>query len=234
MTVGLRDHVPELGRLPLLFRETFPDRDSVERNGATIVGTGTTFGPDGVTFDGNGNLLYNVSGPSILRAGYTIVFTVTFGSALDDDADHMFYDIIGTGGRQYLWKRSTNTLYWVAGGGLIAELAYATWSVAAVAGKNTFVVSVTSEANYLWLNGVLIKYAATAWSSIKAAQMTIGCGSGPAQRFVGTIHRFEIYGNVATAVDEPHLRQGTLISALTTRWPFCRARATTKTTPACS
>jgi len=215
VTVGMRDFVGELAREPLLFRETFRSQASVEENGATLVGTGTTFGGDGVTFNGSGNLLYNVSMANITRPSMTIVFDFTWGEAINVAAQRVWF---GSGSLEWvLFKQSSGGNHIIDvyfGGTRIFSVAYAVWSIAVVAGKNTFVISATSGANSIWLNGVLLQSSAFAWTPTRPSSLYIGSYIDLGSRVVGTFHRFEIYGSAATAVDEPYLRAGTVVAAL--------------------
>jgi hypothetical protein len=208
-----------LGRQPLLFRETFRNQASVEENGATLVGTGTTFTGDGVTFNGSGNLLYAINGPELLKKTFTVEFDFTFGFATNEGVDRMFFDTgdAAGDGRICLYRPATNDLMIIVCGVTLLSLPHATWGPLVVAGKNTFVfTSIDSGGTYLWINGTLAGSSVTAWALFsnklsKATQLYIGSQAWNTIRVIGTFHRFEIYGSVATAVDEPKLRAGTLV-----------------------
>jgi len=201
----------------LLFKlgHSLTSRDAVERGGATLVGTGTTFGPDGMTLNGSGNLSYAVAGSSILRSTLTfeIEFTIT---ALGKSQE--FFSIATALGAVLcrIGLGVSDALTVTMGGTAVLSVAYATWSSYYNSGaRNTIVVSTTTGATTMWLNGTSVGTSVTAWTpSYTTTLVAIGATYANGTRFVGTIHRFEIYGNVATAVDEPYLRQGTLISAL--------------------
>lgn len=216
MTVGIRNRTPEERAIGLLFKENFQSRVRVEQGGATLVGTGTTFSKDGVTFDGNGNLSYAVSGVKLFRPTLTIVIEFTLGFAGNDGVEHYFFR--ASAGSSYhfsILKTSTNALAVYCNGSFPIFVAYATWSAALVVGKNTLVVSSTSGASSAWLNGILISSSVGAWTAqFSSTVLAIGASAANTSRFVGTIHRLEIYGNVATAVDEPYLRNGNLITKL--------------------
>ena len=212
-TVGEGKLTPEERAMGLLFKlgHSLKSRDAVERGGATLVGTGTTFGPDGMTLNGNGNLSYAVSGAKISRSTLTIKLDLTF----TDPAGGLCYIVDSLGNNITVHRRADNALWIMAGGTLVLNIAYATWSAQLIAGKNKLVVSLVSGSNTAWLNGTSIGTSATAWTlKPSSTVLSIGSSHSSTSRFVGTIHAVEIYGNVSTAVDEPYLRQGTLISKL--------------------
>ncbi|MCK9355576.1 MAG: hypothetical protein M0R22_00275 [Dehalococcoidia bacterium] len=219
MTVGEVIRTPEERAMDLLFKlgHSLTSRDAVERGGATIVGTGTTFGLDGMTLNGSGNLSYSTAGPSVLRASRTTVVEFTLGFSGDDGAIHYFFDyttLSGTG-RFAITKNAANAIVVTIGGTTVLTVAYATWNAALVVGRNVLVLSSITGSTTLWLNGTSIGTSATAWAAVAGMHtFAVGAAYDNGSRFTGTIHRFEIYGNVATAVDEPYLRAGTLISAL--------------------
>jgi hypothetical protein len=213
----MRDFVPELARLPLLFRETFRTRAETLKNGATLVGTGTTFGGDGVTFNGSGNLRYAASGAQILRASRSIVITFTLGFAGNDGVLHYFFDYatVAGAGQFSVTKDAANAIVVAVGGVAVLTVAYATWNAALVAGKNKLIVSTVTGATTAWLNGTSIGTSAVAWVAVTGMQVfAIGASYANGSRFVGTIHSFEIYGSVATSVDEPLLRAGNLVEGV--------------------
>ncbi len=214
--IGMGKITAEERAAGLLFREEFRSRDSVEKGGGTIGGTGCTFGPNGMVLDGNGYVTYNTfEATSKLRNSITIRFEFTWGEAINATAQKVFF---GSGSLQYLlFKQSSggnHRLDVYLGGVLLTPIAYATWSAAVVAGRNTFIISGTSGATTVYLNGVVIGTSATAWSLSRSSGLTIGAYPGGSTPAVGTVHAFEIWGNAATAVDEPYLRQKTLISKL--------------------
>jgi len=217
VTIGLKKRTAEERAAGLLFSETFRSRDAVERGGATIVGTGTTFSTAGVAFSGSGNLLYNVSGAKIIRAAMTIVIEFTLGFVGNDGVLHYSFDVTTAAGagRCAITKDAANAIVVTMGSTVVLTVAYATWNAALVAGKNTLIVSTTTGATTAWLNGTSIGTSATAWTLSPAVTLfAVGSSYAGATRWTGTISRFEIYGNVCTAVDEPYLRAGTLISKL--------------------
>jgi len=213
VTVGEVIRTPEERAMGLLFKlgHSLTSRDKIEAGGATIVGTGTTFGPDGVTFDGNGNLSYAVSGAKISRSTLTIKLDLTFAVP----AGGLCYILDSVGNNITVHRRADNALWIMAGGALVLNIAYATWSAQLVVGKNKLVISLISGSNAIWLNGISIGTSVTTWAlKPSSTVLSIGSSHTNTSRFVGTIHAVEIYGNTSTAVDEPYLRQGTLISAL--------------------
>jgi hypothetical protein len=216
VTIGLRDFVPELGREPLLFRETFRTRAATLANGASLVGTGTTFGGDGVTFNGNGNLSYAVSGPQILRSTMTFKIEFTLGFAPDEGVTRYFFDYRDAGGTSQfgLYRSAANALACVTNGVANISSAYAVWSAALVAGKNVLVISITSGADSAWLNGVLIASSGGAWTLTRPTILAIGSRYANDSRFIGTIHNLEIYGSVSDVKDEPLLRNGNLVQGI--------------------
>lgn len=202
----------------LLFRLDARSRWAVEKGGATLVGTGTTFGQNGVTFDGNGNLRYRING---LPERITIVIEFYPAFAADDGVTHYFCDSDdgALNNRTLVYKTNANRLVVTAGATTtifnVATAGFINYWV--VGQKNVLTISMVSGAELLWLNGYLIATAAVAFSQKpNVTQLCISGNTvgGAGTRFVGTISRFEIYGNVATAVDEPYLRAGTLISKL--------------------
>lgn len=204
MTIGQRIGVPELERLPLLFRETFRDQPSVERGGATLVGAGTTFS-NGLVLNGSGNLRYAVSSAKVLRAAGSLKLDVT----LPDPAAGVYMLDFGTA--------AATELFWIrlAGGNLqIALFGVLVLNVAApAAGRHTIILSWTSGATTTWVDGVSQGTSAAAFTYNSAlTKMTIGGRADDLVRFTGTIHSFEIYGAAATAADEPHLRDGSIVS----------------------
>lgn len=215
MTVGERVRAPELSRLPLLFQERFRSRAAVEKNGATLVGTGTTFS-DGLVLNGSGNLLYTVSGAKILRAALTIKIVFTLGFSGDDGVLHYFIDAATStpAARFAITKDASNNIVVTAGNTVVLTAAYATWSAQLVAGRNTLIISTTTGATTAWLNGTSIGTSATAWSFAVSTLFAIGASIANANRYTGTIHEVAIYGNVCTSVDEPYLRQGNLIESI--------------------
>lgn len=219
MTVGERNFTPEERAAGLLFRlrDSLKSRDRVERGGATLVGTGTTFGASGMTLDGSGNLSYAVSGSKIFRSAFTIKATLTFGFTLNDGQFRWLCDgynlALATSVRIY--KNNSDALIVVVDGTALFSIAYATWSSAVVAGENTLVISLASGANSFWINGTLVASNATAWSGgFRFSVLAVGGAFDNTFRWAGTIRAFEIWGNAATAADEPYLRNGNLISKL--------------------
>lgn len=214
--IGIKKLSKEEKAIGLLFKENFQSRVRVEQGGATIVGTGTTFSKDGVTFDGNGNLLYTVSGSKLLCGTLAFRVVFTLGFAGNDGVLHYFIDAATStpAARFAITKDASNNIVVTAGNAAVLTVAYATWNAQLVAGKNTLIVSTTTGATTAWLNGTSIGTSATAWTFAISTLFAIGSSVASANRFVGTIHAVEIYGNVATAVDEPYLRNGNLISKL--------------------
>lgn len=203
----------------LLFRLDARSRWAVEEGGATLVGTGTTFGQNGVTFDGNGNLSYAVAGPKILRSTLTFKIKFTLGFSPDDGITRYLFNISTAAGlaRTLVAKAGATNLLTISAGNTttVLSVAYATWSAALVAGENTLIVSTTSGATSAWLNGTLIGTSATAWAlQSSPTTFTIGSLYNGTSRWIGTVSALEIYGNTCTDVDEPYLRNGTLISKL--------------------
>lgn len=218
MIIGEQNAAFELQAAKLLFKEEFRSQDDVERGRATLVGSGTTF-LDGLVLNGSGNLLYAVAGPHVLQAAVTIVIEFTPTFALDDGVDHYFceFDDGANANRTLIYKSTANALAINAGATTsVVAVVYATLAPVWLSNqKNTLVLSLSSGATNVWLNGTLISSSATsfAWKNF-LTRFSIGSRCAGTSRFSGTIHRFEIYGVAATSVDEPHLRLRTLISAL--------------------
>jgi hypothetical protein len=209
---------PELRKLPLLFRETFRTRAETLKNGASLVGSGTSWpAGGGVTFNGSGNLSYtNLPGPAIFGSAvtYKAEFTIGFvpGDAAihyvfraDDAADTANYSLgIGTAGELFVY----------AGAAAVLSLAYGVWSPFAVVGKNVLVVSSTTGDTKMWLNGTMVGSGGAAWTAKRTSVMAIGARHTNVTRWTGTIYSLEIYGSVATSIDEPLLRQGNLVEGI--------------------
>lgn len=217
MTVGERNFTPEERAAGLLFRlrDSLKSRDRVERGGATLQGSGTTFSASGMTLDGNGNLLYNVVGSRVLRAALTFVFEFTI-TALGKSQEFFSLATGSGGGLCRVGLGVSDALTVTMGGTAVLSVAYAAWSPYYNAGaRNTLIITTTTGATTMWLNGTSVGTSATAWTpSYATTLLALGATYANTTRFTGTIHRFEIYGFAATAVDEPYLRNGNLIQKL--------------------
>lgn len=201
----------------LLFKlgHSLTSRDKIERGGATLVGSGTTFGPDGMTLNGSGNVKLSNGPINPSARSYVAEFTPAF--AKNDGAFHVLFavDISAVAvSRTVIYKDNTNSIVVYSTTGIVT-IAYATWQAYwNDLARNTLIVSFSSGSSQIYLNGTQIATSASVYTPKSVCNITLGADYDNSLRFVGTIHRFEIYGNVATAVDEPYLRQGTLISAL--------------------
>ena len=217
MTVGERNFTPEERAAGLLFRlrDSLKSRDRVERGGATLQGSGTTFSASGMTLDGNGNLPYNVVGSRVLRAALTFVFEFTI-TALGKSQEFFSLATGSGGGLCRVGLGVSDALTVTMGGTAVLSVAYAAWSPYYNAGaRNTLIITTTTGATTMWLNGTSVGTSATAWTpSYATTLLALGATYANTTRFAGTIHRFEIYGYAATSVDEPYLRAGNLISKL--------------------
>jgi hypothetical protein len=215
VTVGLRDFTAEERAAGLLFRETFRSRDAVEKGGATLVGTGTTFA-DGLVLNGSGHIQYT-SGP-LLPAEKTLNIEFTPAFAANEAVDRLLFDIDNGAGanRTIAYRGADGILYLYAGATtLIGSIAYVTWSPVWVAlGRNVLTIAYKSGVSYVWLNGTLILTSGVVFANPAVRRYNIGRTGTNTLPFIGTIHSFSIYGFACTAVDEPHLRNKTLISAL--------------------
>ena len=196
-----------------VFREDFLSAQSVAEQGGVI--TGGTFNNGLVQTGTTDKVVYQDKTQLFNSAALTVV--VEFTPDFDNDSGdvHYFYD--SDGNRNYiLLSGASGNMQIAFNDTQVANIASATVAAEWVTGsKNTLIISSTTGATSVWLNGTLILDAgATSWSKDDLTVFTFGNNATPTTCFTGTLHRMQVFHEAWTAQEAADEYNGVTYSDL--------------------
>lgn len=150
-------------------------------------------------FDFSADYMLNLSATSILNnAEQSMVFCFKPDFAANDGSQHILLDTSATN-RYLVYKASSNQINVNFGGTGIFAVTLATykpyWNIH---GTNVLVISATTGASELYLNGHKIASDVSAWSEAAQASIILGATYGLAKDWDGEIFHFSAYAQKLT------------------------------------
>ncbi len=177
----------------LVFQELFTSAANIALNRGVVTGA-LEYRDKGAYFDGTNDYITYANKGNLSQQSYlsfVIEFTPAF--AHNDGADHFFFDTTA-GARTVFYKSAASQLifnFFGTGVFVLAAAAYsAYWKTNQ---RNVFVIAGTTGAQKMYLNGVEVGSASTAYTKATNTNFYIGASNAGTLKFIGVMHSFKIF-----------------------------------------